>query len=302
MKKAIRLLAVVLCVVMVASTFAGCTFKIDIDLKGDGLPVANVVPETPATQAPATQAPATQAPTAAPATDAPAATAPTDAPAADTPTTDAPATDAPAVSADPATTEEIVAEYVKVYNTTKATGTFLGKSSMECASVKINGKEQGALKTLAGSIITSNGTDQPLMPYKDDNPGNECLVTPADVASATYKNNGDGTATIKIIPKGTVNDKIFEGAQGKFFNVMEDVGSALANISVISWAEGDANSNTTLTTDGGYAEVTYNIESKMMTNATYVLITNASVEHCNVTFFKDQAGEAQFVYTVTYPQ
>lgn len=302
MRKTIRAIAVVLCVVMVAASLYGCTMKINVNYNDNAQPAANnsVVQPTaaPATQAP-TAAPTTQAPTAAPAND-----TPTDAPANDSPTA-APANDTPAdTNAAPSTKEEIVAEYAKVYNATKATGTFLGSENMTCDSVSIDGSENSMVKGLAGQFMKAEGTNMPLPPYSDDNPANECLITADDVQEATYTDNGDGTATIKIVPVATTNDKKFQGAQGKMFNVMEDVASALANISILSWSEGDANSNVTLNTKDGYAEVTYNKDTKLMTKAEYVLITYADVVHCNIkmTPFKDKSLSAKFVYTMSYPQ
>ncbi|MGN1194130.1 MAG: hypothetical protein ACI4SB_01455, partial [Acutalibacteraceae bacterium] len=223
MKKTIRAIAVVLCVMMIASSLYGCTMKISISYKTDAQPVANnsVVVEP-------TAAPVTQAPTAAPTTEAPtvavdASTPDTsDTSTSDTSTSDASTPDASgseaadaSANAVPTTKEEIVAEYAKVYNATKATGTFLGKDTMECESIIVDGKDNGTLKNLAGKFLSANGTDMPLPPYSDDNPANECLITAADVQDATYVDNGDGTATIKITPVETTNDKKFQGAQGK---------------------------------------------------------------------------------------
>lgn len=305
MKKTIRALAVVLCVVMIAASFCGCTMKINVNYQNNAQPVANNNPVVAPTAAPVTQAPtaapATEAPTAAPDASTPA-TPDASAPATpDTPATEAPAAPSGELSAS-SSKEEIVAEYAKVYNATKATGTFLGKDSMTCESIIVDGKENGTLKNLAGKFITANGTDLKLPPYSDENPANECLITAADVQEATYVDNGDGTATIKITPVETTNDKKYQGAQGKMFNVMEDVSSALANVPVVSWSEGDANSNVTLVTKEGYAEVTYNKDTKIMTKADYVLVTYAEIVHCNVLMFKDKSATAKFVYTMSFPQ
>lgn len=94
----------------------------------------------------------------------------------------------------------------------------------------IDGKENGTLKSFADKSISSNGTDLQLPPYSNDNPSMEFLITAADVQEATYVDNGDGTATIRITPVETTNDKKFQGAQGKMFNVMEDVASTLADL------------------------------------------------------------------------
>ena len=310
MKRTIRTIAVLLCVVMVASSLYGCTINLTVDVQNDAVPAGNnsvvVQPTTPTT----TAAPATTAATTAAATDAsqPAASdasQPAASDASQPAASDAGEPAAPAPSGELSSSsskEEIVAEYAKVYNATKATGTFLGKDSMTCESIVVDGKDNGTLKNLAGKFITANGTDLKLPPYSDENPANECLITAADVQEATYTDNGDGTATIKITPVETTNDKKYQGAQGKMFNVMEDVGSALASVPVVSWSEGDANSNVTLVTKEGYAEVTYNKDTKIMTKADYVLVTYAEIVHCNVLMFKDKSATAKFVYTMSFPQ
>ena len=306
MKRTIRTIAVLLCVVMVASSLYGCTINLTVDVQNDAVPAGNnsvvVQPTTPTT----TAAPATTAATTAAATDA---SQPAASDASQPAASDAGEPAAPAPSGELSSSsskEEIVAEYAKVYNATKATGTFLGKDKMECASVIIDGKENGALKTAAGTFLKSDKTDLQLPPSSESNPSMECLITAADVQEATYTDNGDGTATIKITPIETTNDKQFQGAQGKMFNVMEDVGAALASVPIISWSEGDANSNVTLITKEGYAEVTYDKNTKIMTKADYVLVTYADIVHCNVSLglinFKDKSANAKFVYTMSFPQ
>jgi hypothetical protein len=313
MKKVIRVLAMVLCVVMLASAFYGCTVKININVDG-AVAQAPAVQQVPATQAP-TAAP-TQAPTAAP-TQAPATTAapadttaapagttaaPADTTAAPADTTAAPAdtTAAPADKA-PSTVEEVLAEYAVVYKTTKASGTFKGHDTMSCEYVKIDGKDNSMVKGIADGFVKATGTNMDLPPYKGDDNPMESLLTAADVDSATYTDNGDGTATIKIVPKAVENAKFKADPQGKAFNVMEDIAGALDGISVITWAEGDANSNVKLTEKDGYIEVVYNKDTKMMTKADYVLVTYADVTHANVAILKDKSASVKFVYTMTYP-
>lgn len=294
MRKSARIIAAVLCVVLMAASLTGCTVKVNVKLNNSGSASGSGSVAVNATTAPPV-APATTTPTT-PATQPPATTSDDASKPADS--------SEPAASAELSSSSsvaEIVDEYAKVYNTTKAAGTFLGHDTMTCESIMIEGKEQGMVKSAADKFMTANGTSMPLPPYSDDNPANECLITADDVESATYTDNGDGTATIKIVPKEAVNSKKFADPQGKMFNVMEDVAEGIKDISIVSWAEGDANSNVTLTTKEGYAEVTYTKDTKMMTKADYVLVTYADIQHCNVLIFKDKSGSAKFVYTMSYP-
>lgn len=298
MKKTSRILALVLCLVLAVSALSGCTIKLNINVNNSG----SVTPADNTTAAPAsTAAPAT---TAAPAsTAAPATTAG----GTDKPAESKPAADKPAASAElsaSSSKEDIVAEYIKVYNTTKKAGTFLGKDTMSLDSVMIDGKENATVKKLAAGIVKADATDMQLPPYSDSNPGTECVITAADISEATYKDNGDGTATIKLVPISCTNSKRFEDAQGKMFNVMEDVKSTVDGISLISWAQGDTDSNVTLTCDGSYAEVTYNKDTKMMTKADYTLITVADVQHASIklAFLNDKSATATFNYKMLFPQ
>lgn len=310
MKKVLRLISVILCLVIVISTFYGCTVTINVDVSREGGAVQVDATVPTANQSAITQG-STQAPTQSAATTAAAnpsaSDATTDAPSAQTgDTTAAQSGDTtaaqPAENAVPSTKEEIVAEYIKVYNTTKATGTFLGNDSMSCESVAIDGKENSMLRGIADKFMTANATDMQLPPYTDSDPAKECLITADDIETAEYKDNGDGTATIKLVPKEAKESRRLADSQGKMFNVMEDVAASLASVPVLTWSEGDANSNVVLTEKEGYAIVTFNTETKMMTSAEYVLVTYADVTHANVLMFKDKSAGAKFVYTTKFPQ
>ncbi len=288
-----RIISIALALVLVFS-LAACTRTINVNVKYEG----SAQPAAQPSAQPASTQPASTAPASQPASDASQPADDSKEPASK------PADDAKEPSGElsaSSSVEDIVAEYVKVYNTTKATGTFTGKESMTCDSVSLDGSENGTLKNLAGKFMSANGTGYQLPPYSDADEGKECKTTAADIEKAEYKDNGDGTATIKLFPKSVTNSKRFADAQGNMFNVMEDVASALASVSVLKWSEGDANSNVTLTSGGGYCEVTYDKASKTMTKAEYVLITTAEVQHANVLMFKDKNATAQFTYIMSYP-
>ena len=296
MKKAIRILAVVLCLVLSVTALTGCTINLQVNVKTDAQ-------ATPANNS-ATPTSAPTAPTTAPTTQPQADSKPADSNAGgdnNIPAT-APADNKPAVELSSSSSKaDIVAEYIKVYNTTKAAGTFTGHDTMALTSVMIDGKENSLVKNAAAGVVKADAKDMQLPPYTDSDPAKECLITEADISDATYTDNGDGTATIKLIPISCTNSKRLQDAQGKMFNVMEDVKGTLEGISLISWSQGDADSNVTLTCDGGYAEVTYDKNTKMMTKADYTLITVADVQHANVLFLKDKSATATFDYKMLFP-
>lgn len=300
MKKTARILAIVLCLVLSVTALSGCTIKLNINVNNNGAAPANNGTVTPVTQ------PTTPATTQPQATSVPDATQPDASKPADKPADSKPADNKPSGGelSSSSSKEDIVAEYIKVYNTTKKTGKFLGKDTMSLESVMIDGKDNDTIKKLAANIVKANARDMQLPPYTESNPGTECAITAADISTATYQDNGDGTATIKLVPISCTNSKRFEDAQGKMFNVMEDVKSTVDGISLISWAEGDTDSNVTLTCDGSYAEVTYNKDTKEMTKADYTLITIADVQHASIklALLKDKSATATFNYKMLFPQ
>lgn len=251
-----------------------------------------------------TQAPATQTPTEAPATQAPAEDT-TAAPSGSDDTTAAPAEDTTAAPSGElsasSSLEDVVAKYAEVYEKTKATGTFTGKSKTVCTAIAIDGKQNSLVKSIADAAIGSEGDGTtPLSPSRDDNPGLECAVKPSDIQDYKYTDNGDGTATIRLEVKPTENSRRFQDPAGDMLDVMEDLKGTLSSVSALSWAEGDADSNVILTSSG-YCEVTYDKSTDMMTKAEYVLYTEADVQHANVAIFRDKNATASFEYTIVYP-
>jgi hypothetical protein len=202
--------------------------------------------------------------------------------------------------------EQIVAAYTAAYNKTKATGKFLGKSSMTIQDVMIDGKENSTItKLLQAATKSSDEKDMPLPPNSASNKYMTCMITADDIETATYKDNGNGTVTIKLVPKRVVNPKLGQDAQGKMLNVVDDFTKTMQDLEDkirISWAEGDANSNTKADTYGGYAQITYNKSTNMISSATYVLVTHLMINHVNVLMFKNKNVTATTVYTQTFPQ
>lgn len=299
MKQTKRILSLVFCLLIILMSFSACTIHINV-IDNEGIldqlfatanqPANNQAATQPATQPAATQPAATQ----------PAATQP----AASGNDATQPAETQPAASgntSDPSTPAEVLELYKEVYKTTKATGTFKGTAHMTATATRIEGKDNGMLLPLANQFLGGDTPDQILCPDREDNQYMECDATVEDIESATYTDNGDGTATIQIVPKKTVDGKKFTSPTGKFFCVLEDVADTVSGIPIISWSEGDANSNTHLTTDGNLS-ITFDKSTKMATQATYFLHTVADVQHISVLMFTDKSAQAEFEYVVNFPE
>ncbi len=255
-------------------------------------------PATTAAAAPVTNSGAATATTAA---QTPATTAASAAPA-EAPATTQAAAPAPA-SSDPSTPAEILAVYNDVYNKTKATGTFLGRSEMKISDITIDGNSNGLVAKAAEAAV--NGTDENLVLPPSDDAGNymTSILTEADIASITYKDNGDGTATIHIVPHDVTNPKKGKDSQGRMFNVVDDFGPMLeekGSVLSLGWAQGDAASNCTAVSSG-WADVTFDKNTHIMTKAQYDLKTQMSVTHLNVLFLKDKSVAFTTDYLMTFP-
>lgn len=221
MKKHIRKMIAIVCLVAMMSTMAACTQTIQIafvDSNGDvynpfeniGTGTVNVYgsggSSNGGTAAPVTNAPVTNAP----ATDAPAADAPaTDAPAADAPATDAPAADAPAAAPTgaPTTKDEIINFYKDAANKIKDTGA-AGYTKKEWQTISeinigasfINSAVEGVVggfmttEDEAGEQINEKGTDD----AKNRFPG-FTLTDYSFIVSAECTTNAAGNYVIKLV-------------------------------------------------------------------------------------------------------
>lgn len=227
MKKELRVVALVLATILVflVGVGIGVSKGIEIEVNVQGSASAGSVQTVAPTQAPVTQAPVTQAPTQAPATTAPAAQdttaapAPQDTTAAPAPqdTTAAPAdtTAAPSASSVPSTPAEVVKAYNDAVNAAKKAPNItihkVGTIDLKCTDCSV-----GFLKPVVNTALPAiakptewtrtfvNGKqtdgDEELKWALSPSGDKECLLTEADVASATATPNGDGY-DIKLVIK-----------------------------------------------------------------------------------------------------
>ena len=199
------------------------------------------------------------------------------------------------------TKAQIVEKYAKVYNTTKKNGKFIGYDAANVRTFKINDKENNVVRNVIDKVLVTGAENMQLPPYSDKNPAKKCLVTAAEIKTATYTDNADGTATIKLVPKTVKNPKRFKDAQGKMFNVGEISNENLDNIPLINWTQGDAKSNISVVCGGGYAEITYNKQTNRMTKADYTLVSTISLKHANILVFEDATAVMTYDYKMLFP-
>ncbi len=230
-----------------------------------------------------------------------------------------------------ATVDDVVKYYVEVFNYNKTlTATYkeagetknyyklLGDEDLKVASLLVDGKENATINKLVPGIMGGlfKGSPKGLPPaanrdpqydYRDDGPGGtqlsqlESHLTADDVLACNVKDNGDGTITIQIQPKAAELAQADQDSQGRFFNVLGDITSTVAQITVLSFSQGDANDNIKVTYKGGYGEITVDTKTNEATKAYYIMKVHLDITHANVTIIKDKSATMDLEYTNTFP-
>lgn len=223
--------------------------------------------------------------------------------------------------------DDVVAYYVECFNYNKTLTApytdngeaknyykLLGDENLSVTQLLIEGKENATINNLVPSIMGSlfSGKPKGLPPaaeadpaidYRDDGTISqlESHLTADDVLACNVVDNGDGTITITIQPKYVMLSQADQDAQGRFFNVLGDITSTVAQISVLSFAQGDANDNVKVRYAGGTGTVTVNTASKEITAAEYIMKVHLDVTHANVTVIKDKSATMELEYTNKFP-
>lgn len=222
--------------------------------------------------------------------------------------------------------DDVVNYYVEAYDYTKSltaqyknedgsTATFykmLGEDSLEVTDLLIDGKENGTISNLVPGIvggIYSNGLNG-LSPSYNRDPNldeanginlTKCLLVPDDILAANVVDNKDGTITITLQPKMFQMSAPGADCQGHLFNSLGDISGVVSQISVLTWAEGDANSNIMCNYMGGTADITIDTKTKEITKAEYYEVVKIAVTHANVTIIKDKSASLTVKYNAIFP-
>lgn len=232
-----------------------------------------------------------------------------------------------------ATEADVVNYYVECYNNTKAqtanyidgdgnTVTYyklLGEEDIKIESVLIEGSSNSLIDDLVPTIMGSlfnkstyglppcNNRD-PLLDNTSENPTSAGVLdfrtsyfTPEDCQACNVKDNGDGTITLTIQPKPGSMSMRGEDSQGRFFEVLGDIGATVDSISQLSWASGTTEENCLVNYAGGTGTITIDTASKTITAADYHMAVTVEVNHANVLVIKDKSAEVQISYDMKYP-
>lgn len=232
-----------------------------------------------------------------------------------------------------ASEEDVVNYYVECYNNTKAqtadyidgegnTVTYyrlLGEEKLNIESVLIEGSENSMINGIVPGIVDGlfkpsvyglppcNNRD-PQLDNTSENPTSAGVLdfrtsyfTPEDCQACNVKDNGDGTITIQIQPKPGQMSMRGEDSQGRFFEVLGDIGATVDSISMLSWASGTTEENCLVKYQGGVGTITIDTASKTITAADYHMAVTVEVNHANVSVIKDKSASVQISYDMKYP-
>jgi len=223
--------------------------------------------------------------------------------------------------------EDVVNYYVEVFNYNKTlTASYtengesktyyklLGDEKLDVHDLLIEGKSNSTINGLVPGIVGGlfSGSPKGLPPSDNRDPQYDTRedgtidekvshLTADDVLACNVVDNGDGTITITIQPKYAMLSQADKDSQGRFFNVLGDITSTVAQISVLSFAQGDANENITVRYAGGTGSVTVDTSTNEVITADYDMKVHIDVTHANVTIIKDKSASLEIDYTNHFP-
>ncbi len=228
--------------------------------------------------------------------------------------------------------EDVVKYYVEAYDYTKSltaqyeengnTVTYyklLGTEKMDVGDVIIDGKANAIVNKLVPGIVGGMFKPTPygLVPCYNRNPDLDnnkedehkkndwdfrtSHLVPEDVLACYVKDIGEGKIEIGIQPKAAEMAIRGEDSQGRFFEVLGDIGGVVAGINVVSFSQGDATDNVRVTYKGGTGIVKIDTKTKEIVEADYEMISIVNVTHANVTVIRDKSAALTISYKNHYP-
>lgn len=226
-----------------------------------------------------------------------------------------------------ASVEDLVNLYVEAFNNTKSRKAmfkdvdsgnnielydFLGTEKLEVMNILIEGKENSVINNLVPSIaggafkpstwgLGPSCSVEPAHDKTDEFDFSQSMLTAEDVLAANIVDNGDGTVTVKIQPKGGDMSQKGKDSQGRFFMVLGDVAGEVGKISAISWAEGTAAENVKVRYQGGVGTVKIDVATKDIVEADYEMDCKVYVNHANIAVIKDKSASLDIVYSQHFP-
>ncbi len=216
-------------------------------------------------------------------------------------------------------TKTLTAEYIDEEGNTQTYYKLLGDENLDVGEIMIDGSSNAVINNLVPGIV--GGLFAPstygLVPSynRDPNLDNNSEdatrkadhdfrtsgVTADDILEANVTDNGDGTITMVIQPKAGQMSTRGDDSQGRFFEVLGDIGGVVSSIDMISFAEGTAEENVIVDYKGGTVTVKIDTATNEIVEADYKMIANVSVNHATVAVIRDKSASLVITYTNHFP-
>ncbi|MBR4241672.1 MAG: hypothetical protein IKI34_00880 [Eubacterium sp.] len=216
-------------------------------------------------------------------------------------------------------TKSLTADYIDDQGATQKFYKLLGDEKLKIGDVIIDGSANAIVNKLVPGIVDSmfkpNIYGLPPCynrnPDLDNNKDDEhkkadhdfrtTEITAEDILAANVKDNGDGTITLVIQPKMAQMSTRGDDSQGRFFEVLGDIGGVVAGIKAVSFTEGTAEDNVKVYYKGGKVTVKVDAKSKEILEGDYVMETTVQVDHASVAVIKDKSATLTITYINHYP-
>ncbi|MCM1286077.1 MAG: hypothetical protein NC213_05865 [Acetobacter sp.] len=216
-------------------------------------------------------------------------------------------------------TKTLTAQYIDADGNEQTFYKLLGDEDMVLGGVMIDGKENSVINSIvpgiAGSLFSKNTYG--LVPCNNRNPEMDnnleddtrkadhdfrtSDVTGDDILDANITDNGDGTITMVIQPKAAQMSTRGDDSQGKFFEVLGDIGGVVGQIDQITFTQGTPEENVIVEYKGSTATVKIDTKTKEILEADYNMIANVAVTHASIAVIKDKSASLTITYTNHYP-
>ena len=216
-------------------------------------------------------------------------------------------------------TKSLTAEYIDDQGQTCTFYKLLGDEKMSIGDVIIDGSANAIVNKLVPGIVDSmfKPNTYGLVPCYNRNPDLDnnsedehkkadhdfktTEITADDILAANVTDNGDGSITLEIQPKMAQMSTRGDDSQGRFFEVLGDIGGVVASIDAVSFSEGTADENVKVYYKGGTVKVKVDAKTKEITEADYVMETTVQVNHASIAVIKDKSATLTITYTNHYP-
>lgn len=210
-------------------------------------------------------------------------------------------------------TKEKTAKYIDDQGKEQTYYAMLGTENIVVNSVLVEGKENSIISNLVpnivGGLFSKNIYGLPPCANRDPNldvdENNDALIqsrlTEQDIKNCSVKDNGDGTITLTLIPADVEMSHKGLDSQGKMFNTLGAIDKTVESISVLSWASGTTEENCKVYYENGEAIVKINTSTGEIVEADYNMNVDVNVSHANVTVLKDKSASLNISYEQHFP-